>query len=37
MFEITELKAKQAKSITITEKVIKENKRATIKYEIQKS
>jgi ATP-dependent Clp protease ATP-binding subunit ClpX len=37
MFELKEMKANSVKSITITEKVIKENKKATIKYEIQKS
>ena len=36
MFDMTAMKTNQVKSITITEKVIKENKEATLKYEIQK-
>ena len=36
MYDMTAMKTNQVKSITITEKVIKENKKATLKYEIQK-
>lgn len=36
MFNMSAMKTNQVKSITITEKVIKENKEATLKYELQK-
>jgi len=36
MFNMSAMKTNQVKSITITEKVIKENEEATLKYEIQK-